>query len=64
MKRIIAATLIALFVLVGGGLALACPYPVSGDPAGPAVLFPHPDGSTTTSTTPQVPVDQTQQPNG
>ena len=61
MKRIIAVSLIALFVLVGGGLALACPYPSTGDPSGPAVYFPQPDGSSTTST-PQAPVDQTQQP--
>ncbi|MGA2765532.1 MAG: hypothetical protein ABSG17_19465 [Spirochaetia bacterium] len=62
MKRIIAVSLIALFVLVGGGLALACTFPGSGDPAGPAVQVPQTDGSSTTSTTPQVPTDQTQPP--
>ncbi len=61
MKRIIAALLVALFVLVGGGLAVACSFG-SDDGAGPAVLFPKPDGTTTTST-PEAPA-QTAQPNG
>ncbi len=64
MKRIIAVSLIALFVLVGGGFVLACPFQGSSDPAGPAVQVPQTDGSSTATATPQAPVDQTQQPNG
>ena len=59
MKRIIAIFLVALFVLVGGGLAMACSG-TYGDPAGPAVMVPTPDGTSTTST-PEAPA-QTDQP--
>ncbi len=61
MKRIIAALLVALFVLVGGGFLLACPY--DGDGQGPAVYVPDSGGSSTTSTQ-QAPTDQTAQPPG
>ncbi len=62
MKRIIAATLVALFVLVAGGIALACgmDYPSSSS-QGPAVFFPQSDGSSTTSA-PDTTATQTAQP--
>ncbi len=50
MKRIIAVLLVALFVLVSGGIALACSFDMpSSSSQGPAVLFPQSDGSSTTS---------------
>ncbi len=63
MKRIIAATLVALFVLVAGGIALACSFDMPSDSSGsgPAVLFPQTDGSSTTSA-PAAPATQTAQP--
>ncbi len=65
MKRIIVISLVALFVLVGAGLAMACPFQSTGDNAsGPAVFIPQTGGSTSASTTPQVPTDGTSQPNG
>ncbi len=62
MKRIIAVLLVALFVLVSGGIALACgmDYPSSSS-QGPAVYFPQTGGSSTTSA-PDTPASQTAQP--
>jgi hypothetical protein len=64
MKRIIAVSLVALFVLLGSGLALACPFQDTGTPAGPTVQAPQTNDNATATTTPQLPADQTQQPNG
>jgi hypothetical protein len=63
MKRIIAISLVALFVLLGSGLVMACPFQDSA-PAGPAVQAPQTDDSATATATPQLPADQTKQPNG
>ncbi len=61
MNRIIAVLLVALFVLVTGGIALACSFDMPSSDSGPAVLFPQSDGSSTTSA-PDTPASQTAQP--